>query len=312
MITPTPKPAETELALLEEAVGYLNFSSGAPDPKFLRTINALFASAERQCDESQQPAAVFFEWLESRMDELNRSSPTFADVSQAKAVVHLLRDNLLPAYRAFHRDLLWHQPDRELWRPLFLGRAWRPFCRRDRLGPKAKRIVDRALETLNDYIGYRPVAVLESDRHMEPYAHERVRPIPLYIKDVGVAPGLYRELLEQALAILEETDPEIRQQAWFDPQLLEELALDPRAYDFDHPASKRPNHHFGQWDLNHVDNRGYYRRFVLQQMSLDALLSRLNAPPNGCNGTRNGNDACPPLRATNSCSNRPPYWPARS
>src|SRR4029079_19083701 len=51
--------------------------------------------------------------------------------------------------------------------------------------------------------------------------------------------------------------------------------LDPRAYDFDHPASKRPNHHFGQWDLNHVDNRGYYRRFVLQQMTLDALLSRI-------------------------------------
>ena len=295
MITPTPKPAETELALLEEAVGYLNFSSGAPDPKFLRTINALFASAERQCDESQQPAAVFFDWLESRMDELNRSSPTFADVSQAKAVVHLLRDNLLPAYRAFHRDLLWHQPDRELWRPLFLGRALEAILSQGPPWTDSKRIVDRALETLNDYIGYRPVAVLESDRHMEPYAHERVRPIPLYIKDVGVAPGLYREVLEHALAILEATDPEIRQQAWFDPQLVEELALDPRAYDFDHPASKRPNHHFGQWDLNHVDNRGNYRRFVLQQMSLDALLSRLNAPPNGCNGNGNGHDTCPPL-----------------
>jgi hypothetical protein len=119
---------------------------------------------------------------------------------------------------------------------------------------------------------------------MEPYAHERVRPIPLYIHDVGVAPGIYAELIERAFAILANCDPEILHQAWFDPQLVEELALDPRAYDFDHPASKRPNHHFGQWDLHRVDTRGYYRRFVLQQITLDALLSRFDAP--------GGNGAC--------------------
>ena len=90
-------------------------------------------------------------------------------------------------------------------------------------------------------------------------------------------------------------DPEIRQQAWFDPQLVEELALDPRAYDFDHPASKRPNHHFGQWDLHRVDNRGYYRRFVLQQITLDAMLTRVNSPTNGTNG----GDADAPPAATN-------------
>ena len=64
---------------------------------------------------------------------------------------------------------------------------------------------------------------------MEPYVHERVRPIPLYVQDVGVAPGEYEELIVRALAILRETDPEILHQAWFDPQLVEELALDPRA-----------------------------------------------------------------------------------
>ena len=50
MITPLAKPGEKELALLEEAVGYLNFSSGASDPKFLRTINALFAAIEQSCE----------------------------------------------------------------------------------------------------------------------------------------------------------------------------------------------------------------------------------------------------------------------
>ena len=121
---------------------------------------------------------------------------------------------------------------------------------------------------------------------MEPYAHERVRPIPLYIKDVGVAPGIYPSCSSGRWRFLTETDPEIRQQAWFDPQLVEELALDPRAYDFDHPASKRPNHHFGQWDPDHVDNRGYYRRFVLQQMTLDALLSRVDGTRAARNGTK--------------------------
>jgi hypothetical protein len=276
MSTSPPKSAAVEPGLLEDAVGYLNFSSGASDPKFLRNLNALFRSIESRCENNCQPAAVLCEWLEKRTSELSAAPGPFGDVSQARAVVRLLRDHLLPAYRAFHRDLLWHQQDRDLWRPLFLARAFEALLAQGGPWNETDRIVEGAIEVLNDYLGYRPVAVLESERQMEPYAHERLRPIPLYIHDVGVAPGVYEELIERALAILRNTDPDILHQAWFDPQLLEELALDPRAYDFDHPASKRPNHHFGQWDLHHVDNRGYYRRFVLQQVTPDALLSRVH------------------------------------
>ena len=286
MSEPIPKPTPQEHALLEVAIGYLNFSSGASDPKFLRTFDTLFEAVEGRCEPAELPLNVLCDWLDARMTELSAACPTYRDIGQARAVLTILREHLLPAYRAFHRDLLWHQSDRELWRPLFIGRALEVILSQGPPWNETKRIVERLLETLNDYLGYRPVAVLESERPLEPYAHERVRPIPLYIKDVGVAQGIYRELLERSLNILNEIDPEIRQQAWFDPQLVEELSLDPRAYDFDHPASKRPNHHFGQWDLNHVDNRGYYRRFVLQQMTLDALLSRLDAPTNG----KNGND----------------------
>jgi hypothetical protein len=276
-----PKSAAAEANLLEEAVGYLNFSSGASDPKFLRNLNALYRSIEARGDQQCQPAHVLAAWLEQRMTELSANPGPFGDVRQARAVVGLLRDHLLPAYRAFHRDLLWHQRDRDLWRPLFLGRAFEVLLSHGPPWNEAARIIPAALDSLNDYLGYRPVAVLESERQMEPYAHERVRPIPLYIHDVGVAPGDYEELVGRALAILAATDAEILLQAWFDPQLVEELALDPRAYDFDHPASKRPNHHFGQWDLHRVDNRGYYRRFVLQQITLDALLSRVGAIDKG-------------------------------
>ena len=56
---------------------------------------------------------------------------------------------------------------------------------------------------------------------------------------------------------------------------MDELAVDPRAYDFDHPVNKRPNYLFGQWDLGKLDNSGRCRRFVVQQISLDAMLQRL-------------------------------------
>src|SRR5207244_4117199 len=96
-------------ALLEEAVGYLNFSSGATDPKFLRAINTLFGEVECRCDDKQQPAVILCDWLEQRMNELSAGAAAFGDVTQARSVVHLLKEHLLPAYRAFHRDLLWHQ-----------------------------------------------------------------------------------------------------------------------------------------------------------------------------------------------------------
>jgi hypothetical protein len=64
--------------------------------------------------------------------------------------------------------------------------------------------------------------------------------------------------------------------AHFDPARLAELAFDPRAYDFDHPVNKRPNYHFGQWDPHQIDNQGRYRRFVVQQVTLDALMARVD------------------------------------
>ena len=41
--------------------------------------------------------------------------------------------------------------------------------------------------------------------------------------------------------------------------------------------NRRPNYHFGQWDPHHIDNQGRYRRFVIQQCTLDAVQSRIDA-----------------------------------
>jgi hypothetical protein len=60
--------------------------------------------------------------------------------------------------------------------------------------------------------------------------------------------------------------------------LLDELAMDVRAYDHGHPVNRRPNYVFGEWDPHHIDNQGHYRRFVVRQLVLDALLERVEQP----------------------------------
>jgi len=266
----------------QEILGYLNFSSGAADLRFLANINALYvqlqAAAPRR---GRQKAAAGPIWqqlgrrLAAEVPKLQQGSEAFRQADQATAVVHLVFDELLPAYRQFHRDLLFHQTDEALFQPFFLGRACEAVLRQGGPWDETGRIVAGAIGLLNDFIGHRPVAVLRSAQKIQPYAHEWVRPIPLFIRGAGLAAGPYQAVVEKALAILAETAPRMLEQAHLNLEWLDELAVDPRAYDFDHPANKRPNYHFGQWDPHQIDNAGRYRRFVLQQVTLDAIVERL-------------------------------------
>ena len=215
--------------------------------------------------------------LAAELQAVHGKSDAFQQIDQAEAVLRLVFDAALPAYREFHRDLLFHQTDEGLFQPFFIGRVCEAVLRQGGPWDETERIVSAALHQLNDYLGHRPVAVLRTEQKIQPYDHEWVRPIPLWIRGAGVAFGPYRELVETALAILDATDPTLRFDAMFAIEQLDELALDPRAYDFDHPANKRPNYLFGQWDMNQLDNAGRCRRFVLQQVTLDAMLDRLGA-----------------------------------
>ncbi|HWA98597.1 MAG TPA: hypothetical protein VG713_08895, partial [Pirellulales bacterium] len=179
------------------------------------------------------------------------------------------------AYKRFHRDQLYHRHDRTLFTAFFICRACEAVLQ---IGPpwdEPDSIVERAIVVLNDYLGYRPVAVLHSRQRMEPYQHEWISPVPLFWPRVGVDDGPHRELIERAIEVLRETDPAILESAYFDLGNLDELAVDPRAYDFDHPANKRPNYHFGQWDPRSIDLQGNYRRFVLQSVSIDCIAQRV-------------------------------------
>ncbi len=270
---------------VRDLLGYLNFSRGTCDPRFLDNLNQLYGQIERrrtESDESVEAAQrgrptwrLLAESLRRSLAQLRGSGPAFREVDQAEAVLDLLFDHLLPAYRRFHADLLLHQTEEMLIQPLFIGRAAEAILAEGGPWQQNQRIVDGALGRLNDFVGYRPVAVLQNGRKLQPYEHEWVCPIPLYIEGAGVAFGPYHDLIEQTWEILGHTDPALLRRAWFDPALLEELALDPRAFDFDHPVHRRPNYHFGTWDPHRIDNRGFYRRFVVQQVTVDALLERV-------------------------------------
>lgn len=274
---PSREPQAAGASAVEQVLGYLNFSSGAADPLFLANLNSLFEAAAAQSPGTPTWQAVS-RLLSERLTALRGSSPAFRDADQAAAVLDLVFGRTLPAYREFHRDLLFHQTDESLFRPYFVGRVCEAVLRQGPPWSEPDRIVPAAIALLNDFIGHRPVAVLESQK-LEANKHEFVRPIPLFIRGAGITCGPEREVLAAAMKLLEETESDLLRQACLDPKLIDELAVDPRAYDFDHPANKRPNYHFGQWDPHHIDNQGRYRRFVVQQVTLDALMRRLHDTP---------------------------------
>jgi len=269
-------PLERDITdVLDQALGYLNFSSGAPDPQFLTNLNLLFKHAVEQ----EQPLAweSIQQLLATRLTHLCSESTTFQEAVQVQALVETLVGDCLEAYLNFHRDLLFHLTLNDLANPFFIGRVCEALLAQGGPWEESDRVIRGAIRQLNDFIGYRPVATLETQK-IEPYEHERLRPIPLYVKGAGVAIGAHQEVVEIAIDLLSTTDEDILRSANFDPQLLDELSIDPRAYDFDHPVNKRPNYHFGLWDPHEIDGQGRYRRFVVQQVTLDALMSRIGDP----------------------------------
>jgi hypothetical protein len=250
-------------------LGYLNLSEGRPDARFQKLVNEFYRDAH-----GPEPWRELRQALQDGLRAIRGTSPAFQDTTQADAAITLLFEQLLPAYRAHHSELLFHLSDDDLHQPFFVARAFEALLAEGGPWGESDRITRGSLQRLNDFVGYRPVAVLERKR-CEPYDHERVRPIPLYIRDTGVAVGRYHDLVARTLEILQGVDPAILDDAQFRLERLDELAVDPRPYDFSHPVHQRPNYLFGEWDPHCIDNAGNYRRFVLRQVTLDALLDRV-------------------------------------
>jgi hypothetical protein len=266
------------LVPLQTLLGYLNFSEGKPDARFQKQLNDAYGFlAEHRAPEP--PWKALFELLQARLSKLrDEGSSAFRDTRQAEAVLSLALVQFLPVYRQHHADLLFHRSDAELFQPFFLARVVEAVLIQGPPWDDEKRILGGSLNQLNDFVGHRPIAILETRPKAEPYEHERVRPIPVFLRGAGAAWGPYHALVSKALEILATTPQSILTEAYLDPELLDELALDPRAYDHGHPVNRRPNYVFGEWDPHHLDNQARYRRYVARHITFDALLDRVTHP----------------------------------
>jgi hypothetical protein len=262
----TPSPSDLDEAYTK-VLGYLNFSNGKSDVDFLGQLNRLAIHCD--VESSWEPLRTA---LAERLEKLAGSSPAFSDAAQASAALAITIDSLLPAYQKYHADLLFHLEPTDFANPLFLGRCFEAVLEQGGPWEEVERVVAGALDRLNDYLGYRPMPVLENGRKMMPYEHERFRPLPLYVEGAGVTVGDHQPIIEKALEMLKATPSDVLFGAHFDLANLSELALDVRAYDHDHPVYKRTNYLFGEWDPHLIDNKGDYRRFIIRKIIFDALL----------------------------------------
>lgn len=296
----------------ERILGFLNFSTGSFDPKFYRDFDDFFFDIDAlnkaqtqaveqkklNCEseivpgtndmicvslptetsakgDSEPTYRLVYRLLREALDDLGGKADIFKNGDQARGAIEFVFEHLLPAYREYHSNLLYHKTDVDLFSSFFIARCCQYALQAESPWDDFKQ--SDILSQLNDYIGYRPVAVLHSRQKMQPYPHEYFQPQTLYLEGAGVWKGPYYEVVVQALDILHKTSPEILRKALFDPDELRELALDIRTLDFEHPVNRRLNYPFGSWDTESVDNRGFYRRFVVHQTTLDAICGRVDS-----------------------------------
>ncbi len=139
----------------------------------------------------------------------------------------------------------------------------------------------RALRDFHDFVGYRPVPVLEMTQKVRVRNGERHRPGILWWPRVGVAPLPQAPLVKRTIYWLEHAPADILEESGFSLEALTELSLDLREYDHSLPAAQRPNHLFGEWDPERIDNKGRYCRMVVRAMILRLLWDQVDNPGPG-------------------------------
>ncbi|QDT99126.1 hypothetical protein [Gimesia aquarii] len=254
--------------ITREILGYLNFSNGKPDPKFRFNWNQLFSELDRL-----PSAEILYSLLSSELNALKGTTPAFQEIKQAENVLRIAFKECLPQYKQHHRDLLFHVTEQEFLQPYFLAVLFEAILEQETPWESDAHVIQGAIDKLNDFVGFRPVAILENNQKMQVYPHEKFRPIPLYFRESGVACGRYQRLIEFTLKTLQSTPNDLLHQAHFGLDKMDEIAIDLRAHDHLHPVNKRTNYMFGEWDPHTIDNQGYYRRFIIRKLILDSLLA---------------------------------------
>lgn len=270
---------ESRSQCYRDLLGYLNFSDGSPGLRFRSCLNQLFDYPDLPGNFGDLKLH-----LQDKLQELNQSGEAaFTEVKQAETGLQKTFEVLLPAYFKHHEDLLFHLEADRLFQPFFLARIFEATLAAGSYKGwnNDSALTNDALKRINDYVGYRPVAILENNRRMAVYDHERFCALPLYFQGVGVAAGPYRQLIEGTLEFIRQLPDEMTAPAHFNLDHLDELCLDIRAHDHLHPVNKRTNYMFGEWDPEVIDTKGFYRRFVIRGIILESMQHWIASTNNG-------------------------------
>lgn len=257
----------------DKILGYLNFSDGRQDVRWQHMVCESFALHQN----SDRPwLFVARSWISDLKVLQAAGAAGFRDSRQAVTVLSTFID-VLPAYQTFHTELLGHCSERDLFPPLFLVRVLesvlRQFHKQESSGPFGAnpKLVSAVIRDLNDFVGYRPVALLETRLSGEAYEHEKHRPVPVYLRGLGAGQGPFSAVVDRAFEFLRSSSGRLLDEAGIDLSQIEELAVDMRSYDHGHPANLRPNQVFGEWDPSRVDGKGRYSRIVVRHLIMEAI-----------------------------------------
>src|SRR5262249_9311670 len=118
---PIPELKSQPMEDLQGLLGYLNFSTGRPDPR----VQAQLFGAWEKVAEAPAPWLALRQRLDDGLTAFNAAGKAaFRDVAQARAVLECAFGQLPSAYRRHHADLLFHQSDADLFQPGFFVRAF--------------------------------------------------------------------------------------------------------------------------------------------------------------------------------------------
>src|SRR5262249_32976400 len=160
-MTDASQPSLANVPSLQAILGYLNFSEGKADARFQKQLNDAYAAVAAAG--SPTPWSGLGVTLGEALQRLEQAgAAAFRNSTQARHILDLLFRHLLPAYRAHHADLLGHVSEAELWQPFFLARACEAVLAQRGPWAERERVIGGSLRQLNDFVGHRPVAVLEN------------------------------------------------------------------------------------------------------------------------------------------------------
>src|SRR5262245_9084487 len=98
---PADTPSLDAAVPLQALLGYVNFSTGKPDPRFQKQINDAYAFFAAQG--SAEPWTAMYAAFQDALTKLHAGGgAAFREVDQARAVLDLAFAQLLPAYRKHH------------------------------------------------------------------------------------------------------------------------------------------------------------------------------------------------------------------